>query len=184
MHLFIAREALDPHLKKTKAFLSRSSMGDKVKAVLGIIGYYVPWYISLWLPVVSSQTNMDPKLDKHMRYVKRTSKRLAKHIIHKMMIHQKKMATKQSVVNRVVDIGCELFAMAVACSYADHLVKSKTGKDNSVELADLYCRAARKKVATFFRDSGSNHDKQSLAVSKNLMADAYEWLENDIIKGA
>lgn len=182
MHLFIAREALDPHLNKTKAFLGRSSFGDKVKATFGIFGYYVPWYISLWLPVIAKQTNMHPKLDKHMRYVKRTSKRLARLVIHKMMKHQKKMATKQSVVNRVVDIGCELFAMAVACSYADHLIKNEKGKENALDLANLYCLAARKSIDSFFKDSCCNHDKESLAVSKKLMAGAYKWFENDIIK--
>ena len=185
MHLFIAREALDPHLNRTKAFLtSKTSLGEKAKAVLGIIGYYVPWYISLWMPVVAAQTNMQPKLDRHMRYIKRTSKRLAKLVIHKMMIHQKKMATKQSVVNRIVDIGTELFAMSIACSYADHLVKGKGGKDNAVELADLYCLAARKKIESFFKDSWRNHDRESLSVSKKLLAKDYEWLESDIIKGA
>ncbi|MBN1870264.1 MAG: acyl-CoA dehydrogenase family protein [Candidatus Omnitrophica bacterium] len=185
MHLFIAREALDPHLNRTKALMtSKTSMGEKFKAVLGIIGYYVPWYISLWIPVVSAQTDMHPKLDKHMRYIKRTSKRLARLVIHKMAKHQKKMATKQSVVNRIVDIGTELFAMATACSYADHLIKNEKGKENALDLADLYCLSARKDIESFFRGSCSNHDKQSLSVSKKLMAKSYEWLENDIIKVA
>ncbi|MCK5013282.1 MAG: acyl-CoA dehydrogenase family protein [Candidatus Omnitrophica bacterium] len=185
MHLFIAREALDPHLNRTKALLtSKTSVGEKLKAVLGIIVYYVPWYISLWMPVFASQTDMHPKLDRHMRYVKRTSKRLARLVIHKMGKHQKKMATKQSVVNRIVDIGTELFAMATACSYADHLVKSGGGKDNALDLADLYCLEARKQIESFFKDSCRNHDKESLSVSKKLMADKYEWLENDIIKMA
>jgi len=91
MHLFIAREALDPHLKKTAALMSgRASFGEIVKTVFGVIGYYVPWYISLWLPVFSSKTDINPKLKPHMRYVQRASKRLARTIIHQMIKHQKK----------------------------------------------------------------------------------------------
>ncbi len=184
MHLFIAREALDPHLSRTKALMtSKTSLGQKFMAVLGIIGYYVPWYISLWLPVFSAGVDMDPKLNKHMLYVRRTSKRLARKVIHKMMKHQKKMATKQLVVNRIVDIGTELFAMAISCSYADHLAKTDKEKSNAADLADLYCLSAERYIETLFKDTCSNHDRQSLAVAKKMMGKDYEWLENDIIKG-
>jgi hypothetical protein len=185
MHLFIAREALDPHLNRTKALMtSKTSAGEKLKATLGLIGYYVPWYISLWLPVFSSGVEMRPKLKNHMLYVRRTSKRLARTVIHKMAKHQKKMATKQSVVNRIVDIGTELFAMATACSYAEHLIKNEKGKESALDLADLYCLSARTYIESLFKDTGSNHDRESLSVSKKLMAKEYEWLENDIIKMA
>jgi hypothetical protein len=184
MHLFIAREALDPHLNRTQALMeSSTSLGEKLKTLGNVLVYYVPWYISLWLPAFSSRVDMDPTLKGHMLYVRRTSKRLAHKVIHQMMKHQKKMATKQSVVNRIVDIGTELFAMATACSYADHLAKKERSKENAVDLADLYCKAARKYVETLFTDTCSNHDRESLDVSKKLMAREYEWLESDIIKG-
>jgi len=183
MHLFIAREALDPHLARTKALLSsRTSPAEKLKTVFAVLGYYVPWYIKLWLPAFSSPTDMNPKLQEHMRYVQKTNKRLARAIIHQMARYQKKLEAKQAVLNRIVDIGTELFTMATTCSYAEHLIKNEKGKDNALDLADLYCQTARKRIETFFRDTHNNYDRKSLSVSKKLLAQEYEWLENEIIK--
>ena len=55
-------------------------------------------------------------------------------------------------------------------------------KKNSVELADLFCRQARDRVKILFKESCHNHDKLSSAIAKKLLADKYDWLENDIIK--
>ena len=183
MHLFIAREALDPHLEKTKPLLSsRTSVGEKLKTALQVIGYYVPWYIKLWLPIGCPISSIHPDLGRHMRYIRRTSKRLAREIIHQMIRHQKKLESRQTVLNRVVGIGTELFAMATACSYAEHLSKNESEKENAIELADLFCRTARQRVASLFKDAHCNHDRLNISVAKNLMGQKYEWLENDIIK--
>jgi len=183
MHLFIAREALDPHLEKTKPLLSaKASMGVKLKTIFQIIGYYVPWYIKLWLPVGIPIKKIHPVLGRHMRYVRRTSKRLAREIIHQMMRHQKKLESRQTVLNRIVDIGTELFAISTACSYAEHLIKNESEKENAIELADLFCRTARERVASLFKDAHCNQDRLNVSVAKNLMSQKYEWLENDIIK--
>ena len=56
MHLFIAREALDPHLAKTKPLLSsRTSLGKKIKTIFSVLGYYIPWFLKLLLPGGSSR---------------------------------------------------------------------------------------------------------------------------------
>ena len=51
MHLFIAREALDPHLDKIKALLSpKTSIAQKLAAALRALRYYSLWYPRTWLP--------------------------------------------------------------------------------------------------------------------------------------
>jgi len=183
MHLFIAREALDPHLEKTKPLLSsRTSLSEKLKTVFSVIGYYVPWYISLWIPVGASIENLHPTLHKHMMYIRGTSKRLARHVIHQMARHQKKLESRQAVLNRIVDIGVELFAISAVCSYAEHLSKDKDNKENAIEIADLFCNMARERIDTFFKKAHRNCDRQSISVANNLLAQKYEWLENGIIK--
>jgi len=168
MFLFIAREALDPHLEKTKPLLSsRTSFMTKLKTVFLILGYYVPWYIKLWLPGRFSLGGIHLTLGGHMRYVRDTSKRLARQVIHQMMRYQKKLESRQIVLNRIVKIGTELFAIASTCSYADHLIKEGQDKDSTLDLADLFCRTARERICTLFKEMHSNHDRQSILV-KNM----------------
>lgn len=181
MHLFIAREALDPHLGKVKALLSsRSSVGEKLKSLVGAGLHYALWYPKLWLPSFNTPS-VDRRLAGHVQYVQATSKRLARVVFHNMMKYQQKLEAKQAILNRLVDIGCELFAMACACTYADSIVKNDSKKDNAVELADLYCNMAKDKIAQWFKEDGNNHDRQGIKISKKVLADEFEWMENDII---
>ena len=183
MHLFIAREALDPHLDKIKALLNpKTSSAAKLTAALRALRYYVFWYPRLWMPSGSHPPGMDARLKPYTRYIRQTSKRLARITFHAMLRHQKKLEAKQAVLNRIVDIGVELFAMAACCTYADYLLKSKPGQANAFDLADLYCRAAQERVDGLLRADQDNYDRQTLGVAKKLLAKEYEWLENDIIK--
>ncbi|HLF19132.1 MAG TPA: acyl-CoA dehydrogenase family protein [Candidatus Omnitrophota bacterium] len=174
MHLFIAREALDPHLRQLKAMLKGK--------ILPVLGHYLWWYPALWCPSITTFQTVDGGLKRHMRYVQNTSKRLALETFHQMMKYQKKLEARQAILNRIVDIGTELFAMAATCSYADHLARTQPEQANAVELADLFCRASRARIADLFKENASNFDKQSISVSKKLLAGRYEWLENEIIK--
>ncbi len=181
MHLFMAREALDPHLSLSKPLLYAKSPGAMLKGLMGLMGHYALWYPKQWLPAIPSFGEVDSRLAKHMYYVQKTSKRLARMVFHQMMIHQKKLESKQSVLNRLVDIGVELFAISSTCSYANHLVKHEKGKKNSVDLADLFCLDARKRIEGFFKGNKKNNDRQAFAVAKKLLAEEYVWMENEII---
>ncbi|MEZ6075563.1 MAG: hypothetical protein R3C56_07785 [Pirellulaceae bacterium] len=97
----------------------------KSAALLNMTKAYAVWYPKLWIPVLSSgQFGMSPQLNKHMRTVARLSKKMSRVLFHKMAIHQKKMAEKQLLINRFVQIGTELFIMSAACSYAHSLQSS------------------------------------------------------------
>src|SRR3989338_7449687 len=66
MHLFIAREALDPHLDKIKTLLSpRMSIPRKLAAALRALRYYVFWYPGLWIPFETRVPAMDARLKSH-----------------------------------------------------------------------------------------------------------------------
>ena len=99
-----------------------------------------------------------------------------------MMRYQKKLEAKQAILNRIVDIGVELFAMAATCSYADALMKSSKEKENALHLAELFCCSAQQRIEVFFNESEKNCDRQSISVSKKLLAAEFEWMERDIIK--
>lgn len=183
MRLFIAREALDPHLSRMKPLLSsRVPPARKLQSAAGLLGYYLGWYFKLWLPSCSCLSGLNPRLRFHTDYVQANSRRLAREVFHQMIRYQQRLETHQAVLNRIVDIGTELFAMASACSYADHLIKHQKEKENALDLADLFCRMARERVEGLFRESRANCDPQGISVSRKLLAQSYTWLEDDIIK--
>lgn len=177
MHLFIAREALDFHLKKIAPFMDPKIPILK-KLVLAVsTGFaYITWYPLLWIPSFSFRK------PKHISYVQRTSKKLARTIFHKMMRYQKKLIHKQNILNRIVDIGTDLFAISCACSYAETLACNNKDRKNALNLSDLFYRQARKRITVRFKELCRNDDTISKSISKELLAGKYKWLENDIIK--
>ena len=183
MHLFIAREALDPHLSKIKPLLNaRTSAPAKLVALGKMIAFYALWYPKQWLPSLpgGGMSALPGPLASHMAYVQRASKKLARGTFHKMMQFQQKLESKQSILNRIVDIGTELFAISATCSYAAML--KKKGQDNAVDLADNFCWDARKRIDALFLETGNNSDKSQLKMAKKILAKDFEWLENQIIK--
>lgn len=181
MHLFIAREALDFHLNKIKKLIDpRVPIISRLGLALSTGVKYALWYTGLWLPSFGG-AGLPKPLDKHMSFVKRASKRLARGIFHKMMIHQQKLVQKQNMLNRFVDIGLDIFAMSCACAYADSLHR-KGGAEEALSLADLFCRRAETRVERCFKDVSNNEDRLSGSITKRILSGGYEWLEDDIIK--
>ena len=174
MHLFIAREALDFHLKRMMYVMDpKVPIVKKIPGALSIAFGYFFWYIRLWLPSLGGVDIAGP-LSGHMKFVKAMSRRLARGLFHNMMIYQQRLVQRQNVLNRFVDIGTDLFAMSAACAFAN--------ARGSVELADLFCSEARRRVMRRFNDTHCNSDRASHSISKKVLAGDYSWLENDIFK--
>ncbi len=178
MHLFIAREALDPYLSKVIPLMSpKTNIFKKLGIVFGMgLGYF-----KLWLPNLTQVDEIDETLTEHMVYVQDVSKRLGREIFHNMTRYQKKLESHQAILNRIVDIGTELFAMATTCSYADMLMKEDKDKEGALELADLFCKAARKRIDAAFDENSNNFDKESIAVSKQVLSGKLKWMETEIM---
>ena len=184
MHLFIAREALDFHLQHISALFNPGvSLGGKIMAFLKMMKIYSLWYPKLWIPVISARKfRLDSRLNRHMRKVEQLSKKMSRTLFHKMAMYQKKMAEKQLLINRFVDIGTELFIMSAACSYAGSLQASEPHAVNAVELADYYCKEATIRVEKLFSDIRRNNDSATLKLNARFMHGAFEWLEDEIAK--
>jgi alkylation response protein AidB-like acyl-CoA dehydrogenase len=183
MHLFIAREALDFHLKAMKALLDpKIPIVQKIGLVFPLGFKYLLWYLRLLTPdfFVLGQRLKEP-LRGHIRFVKKTARCLARGIFHKMIFYQQKLANKQNMLFRFVDIGMDLFAISCVCSYADSLAKK--GRKNSLELADLFCRTAKARIKDKFEETGHNQDKLSNFIARKILKGEFEWLETDIIQG-
>ncbi len=184
MHLFMAREAVDKHLEIAGALIDpRKPLGAKLAAFVKSAGFYLWWYPTRWLgwgrwPRFARFGRLAP----HMRFVERSSRKLAREIFHGMLVHQGKMQNKQGFLFRVVDIANELFAMASAVSRAHALAASGDADARKAgELTDLFCRTSRRKVKALFRALWRNDDARKYRAGVEVMEGGHAWLETNIL---
>ena len=169
MRLFIAREALDPHLKVAGAmFNSRLPMKGRLAAGVKAGLFYARWYPSLLVPrlakVQGSKSKAEKRLRGHMRFVNRTSRKLARSLFHAMVRFGPKLERQQLLLGRFVDIAAELFAMTATCARAS----MQSGKDDAA-LADHFCRGARLRIAELFRGVHHNTDRAGYRLAQDLL---------------
>ncbi|MFQ5350859.1 MAG: acyl-CoA dehydrogenase family protein, partial [Thermoanaerobaculia bacterium] len=184
MHLFMAREAVDKHLEIAGALIDpRQPFGAKLRAFGKSALFYLWWYPSRWLgwgrwPRYAGFG----RLATHLRFVERSSRKLARQIFHGMLVHQGKLQHKQGFLFRLVDIANELFAMSGAVSRAHELAKAgDADARNAAELADLFCRGARRKVKNLFRDLWRNDDARKYRAGVKVMEGGHAWFESNVL---
>jgi alkylation response protein AidB-like acyl-CoA dehydrogenase len=180
MHLFMAREAVDKHLQVAGAMIDpKATVGTKLAAMPKILGYYATWYPPLLLRGLttwSKYSDFGP-LAGHMRFIDRSARKLARSSFHGMALYQAKMERKQGFLFRCVDIVMELFAMAATISHA-RSIRDGGGVEGkqAIELADLFCRQARRRVQASFSALWSNDDAMLNTVAATVMKGEDEWL--------
>jgi alkylation response protein AidB-like acyl-CoA dehydrogenase len=181
-HLFIAREAVDPHMKRGyKILLPETPTAEKVSAAAKAGAFYATWYPTKYVGWSRFPKHGDfGRLGTHVGYIERQSRHVARSIFHAMMRFQAKLERKQMVLFRIVDIGTDLFAMSATISYATMLAKQ--GNQNALELADLFCREARTRIDQNFRVLFDNHDELAYKVVQKMMKGEYEWLEGHLVQ--
>ena len=184
MHLLIAREAVDQHLQAAGDLLTPG--GDlKAKADAAI---KAGRFYSTWLPQLAVGKGQNPRsydefgaLAPHLRYVERSSRKLARSTFYGMGRWQAKLEQKQSFLGRIVDIGGELFAIAAAVSYAETIGHDHPERrTEAVELAELFCHQARRRADRLFHDLWSNDDDENYAAAQRVLDCRYAWLEDGV----
>ncbi|WP_037954686.1 acyl-CoA dehydrogenase family protein [Streptomyces cellulosae] len=187
MHLLIAREAVDAHLSVAGDLIDpEKSLGDKARAGAGAGAFYAKWLPKLvagpgQLPGTYGEFKHGIDLSPHLRYVERTSRKLARSTFYAMSRWQGRMETKQGFLGRIVDIGAELFAMSAACVRAELLRGRGDHGLEAYQLADAFCRQARLRVEELFGRLWSNTDDLDRKVVKNVLGGSYTWLEEGVI---
>ena len=182
MRLFISREALDPHLRAAGDALNpRASFGKKFKAGLKAGAFYAGWYPKQWNPVPRG-FQVHRRLASHLGFIDRTSRKLARALFHAMGRHQAGLEKRQALLGRFVEIGSELFAMAATCARADQLYAQDQDKYGGViDLAEVFCNAARRRIADRFRSIKKNDDKNTYRLAQRVLEGQYTWLEEGAV---
>ncbi|HKV75211.1 MAG TPA: acyl-CoA dehydrogenase family protein [Gemmatimonadales bacterium] len=184
MRLFIAREAVDTHLKVAGALIDPKSSGSaKLNALVKSALFYGVWYPKLWIPFKGwfGYGEFGP-LARHQRFVERSCRKLARTLFHCMIRFGPKLEKRQAVLGRLVEIGAELLAIAAVCSRAQAQVTKNPADRSPLELADLFARQARRRVKERFGAVFSNDDVAAYAVARRVLDGAYPWLEEGIVR--
>jgi len=185
MRLLIAREAVDAHLAAAGDLASAdSSLGAKARAAVHASGFY-----ARWLPQLVVGTGSLPgaypefgRLARHLRYVERSSRALARRTFGAMARHQAGLEQKQALLGRIVDIGAELFAMAAVCTRAESLrVQEPTVGASAYGLADAFCAQSRVRVDELFRQLRHSTDASDHALSRAVLDGKVRWLERGVV---
>jgi alkylation response protein AidB-like acyl-CoA dehydrogenase len=191
MHLFIAREAVDAHLAAAGALVAPGiPAGQRARAAARAGAFY-----GRWLPTLAVGEGLRPggfaefgPLAEHLRYVERSSRKLARATVYAMARWQTRLERKQGFLGRIVDIGAELFAMSAVCVRAhDDAAASPAGgvpgaeAGTAAELASAFCVQARSRVEELFRQLWHNTDADDARLARRVLSGRYTWLEAGII---
>jgi hypothetical protein len=185
MRLLIAREAVDAHLTAAGDLANpKADLRQKASAAAGASGFYAKW-----LPKLVFGEGQKPTayrefgaLATHLRFVERSSRKLARNTFYGMARWQAALEQKQGFLGRVVDIGAELFAMSAVCVRAEAQRAAGAAEgEQAYELADAFCQQATLRVEALFHALWANTDGTDVRLANDVLEGRYTWLEQGII---
>ncbi len=182
MRLFIAREAVDPHLQKAGKFLEPdASTGEKAKDMVGLGTHMAGWFAgnvagwSRW----PRHGDFGPLAD-HIGFAERRARKLARTLAYAMGRYGARLEKKQAVLFRMVEVGAELFAMSATCAYAAKLQGQDGRGTKPIEMADLFCKFARRRIEDRFERIFDNDDEATYRLAQDVLEGKHAWLETNI----
>ena len=164
----MAREALDPHLKIAGDVVnSKLPWSKRIKAAVKAGLHYAWWYPKQWIPTYHP--------NKHSRYVRNTSKKLARTLFHSMIRYGPGLDKQQLLLGRLTEIGTELFVMMCA------VLKSEWSDDeNEKELVDAIFRNGKIKIKEKFTAIRHNNDQRNYKLGRKVLDGDYKKIERVI----
>jgi len=182
MRLFLAREALDPHLRMAADLLRPGvSTNQKLSCAGKLLGFYAKWYpMQLFGQCWGKSFYATGSTARHLRYIDRTSHRLAAAMFHAMALNGPKLEKRQVLLAHLMEIGTELFAMSAACAYGQHLATTSENGRDPRQPADVFCRQAKRRITQHFKAARQAKLKPEHAIAKKVLAGDLRWLEEGV----
>ena len=180
MYLFIAREALDPHLKVAAEVLnSKLPMKKRLAAAGKTLKFYLKWYPTTLLPdKIVGVEKMNRRLASHVYYASEQSGKLARSLFHAMAKYGPKLEREQMVLSRLVNVGTDLFAISATCSRAQMLLDQGVDKKKILPLVDHFCRGAKLRIKENYRGLKHNRDKRGYKLARRVLDNELLWVED------
>lgn len=185
MRLLIAREAVDAHLSVAGDLVDPDAGARQRAGAAARAGaFYARWLPSLvagggQLP--NAYNEFGP-LARHLRFVERASRKLARQTFYAMSRWRGRLERRQMFLGRIVDIGAELFAMSACCARAELARAGDADSAGSAaELADAFCRQARVRVTDLFDRLWDNTDGFDRGLAAAVLAGRHTWLEEGVL---
>jgi alkylation response protein AidB-like acyl-CoA dehydrogenase len=183
MRLFIMREALDPHLRIAGVALnSERPWRERLASAVRAAGFYATWYPRQWLPFGGDPpAEMHPRLRTEMRRVSALARKLARTLFHQMVKFGPKLEKRQVLLGRIADIGCDLFAIAAGCTYAQKLLRDGEPEAKVLEVLQDFAAQAHTRIEANFRGVRRNADQHGYELAQQVAAGDHSWLERGVI---
>ena len=154
MRLFIAREAMDVHVRYITDVMKNPKDWNPWKKALG---FYAKWYPTTWIPHLRGpQTRILSKKNRtHLKNSEIIAQKLARTLFHAMATHQQGLEKKQLLLGHFADIGTLLFAMTATLSRTESLASTDPHLQT---LSDFFCCQARTQIEGHFRALNKNEN--------------------------
>ncbi len=176
MRLFIAREALEPHLKLgAEAVNSTLPWKTRAKSAIRAARFYAFWYPKKWLPTGAgdAKDRLHPALQPDLDAIARLSRVLARRLFLAMVLNGPKLEKRQILLGHFVDVGSELFVWSCALAHAESKISSADTASADVEkllrLMHFFGQITRERIATSFRHLKENLDTESWQVAQEVL---------------
>lgn len=182
MRLLITREAVDAHLSAAGELINPdASRSERAQALRRAGRFY-----ARWLPTLVTGAGNLPAgysafgpLATHLRFVERTSRKLARSTFYGMSRWQGGLEHKQAFLGRIVDIGAEIFAMTAVCVKAEEDSHDLGRRPH--ELAGTFCQQARRRVDALFDRLWDNSDGHDVRLAGYVLDGRYTFLEEGVL---
>src|SRR5450432_1309268 len=185
MHLIIAREAMDQHLHVAGDLLEPDLPIDRKAKALGRAGaFYATWYPKLAVGRGQAPQSYGDfgELAGQMRFVERTSRKLARSTFYGMARWQAGTEGHGAFLGRIVAIGAELFAISATVVYTQTAIRDYPERAaETLELAHAFCTQAQLRAERLFHDLWSNADEANHRLASNVLSGRHTWLEKGIV---
>jgi len=180
---FVAREALNPHLERAKAYLDeRLTPEEHTREMLALFRQYLPHFWEQWKrkPLPERSEFEHPRVRRILMYAERASRRLARAILSVLALHQERLRDDQGRQNRIETVGEDILIMAATALHA--VAQERTQHIPGVwDLVDEVFREARKRIDRAIPEIIHNEDMQVIHVGKRALQNHYPWLTKGVI---
>ena len=185
MHLIMAREAMDTHFSLIMPIImpkKKDRQTSMFARVMKAVKFYAAWYPKTWLPPAGDYRvrHLNGANRAHLSFAAKNCKKLARRLFHTMASYGPKLEYEQLILANFVDIGVDLFVMSASLAYAESLLAGNPDDSTPNELADLFCKNARQRIAASFKAVRKNHNKTFNRVARTMMDGDLAWMETDV----